>query len=113
MKEVSNNLSNKAQEALAEEKVFGKKITREVNLKWNNMELALERKNVEKFVNYSKDVQSLLKVLMGEISIVRDKLGGARYCAVREKEWDIARRLIRDVKTIVERQATPLSNGVI
>lgn len=108
-----SNLSVEVKEAVGEEEVYGKNIRREINLKWNNMELALEKKDVKGFVELSKEVQSYLKVLMGDAGMVRDKLGGARYCIIEIKDWDIARSLVEDVKKIVENEGTPLANGVI
>lgn len=109
------HLSDKAKESLAEDKYFGSIPRDKLDILWSDMIMALEQGRLHNFIEVSRDVQSLVRVILNSDSQkVRNRLTAARYCVAKEnKELSIASKLVEESREILEKNGVNITSVAV
>jgi len=106
-----SDLHSKAKQTLAEYEQFGYIPEGELNIEWNEMILAFEEGRIADFVDTSRRVQGLARILVsdhGKFVNIKDRLRTARRLVV-SGEKDMASRLIRKTRKDLENSGREIS----
>lgn len=105
-------LGQRAAEKVAEERTFGKVPSGDLSRKWNEMIVALNKREEYKFVKLSEEVQSLIPVFIDESKDLRkaeNRLKSARYILVKMNSVRLSRRSLKQCKEILARNGVHIN----
>lgn len=109
----SKELPDGARKSLAEDREFGTIPRRKLNIKWNDMVMALERGNYQAFIRFSEEVQGLIRIIIDSgFEKIKNRLKASRYCVAKEdREVDLASNILDRVMVRLDREGVSI-NGI-
>jgi hypothetical protein len=107
-----SELTKHGHEKLSEEKVYGRIPTRTLQKRWNEMVIALSKKDAFQFMEISEKVQSLLSIFIEDenlLSKVERRIEASRYILLEMGNPRMARKSLKRAKILLRDSSVHIS----